>query len=34
MVVTGGLEFYGQVTDNVWNRLLNIAPVNATSITV
>jgi hypothetical protein len=34
MVVTGGLEFYGAVTDNVWNRLTAIAPVGSTSITV
>lgn len=34
MVVTGGLEFYGMVTDNIWNRLTAIAKPGATSITV
>lgn len=34
MVVTGGLEFYGTVSDNTWNRLTAIAPAQATSIAV
>lgn len=29
MVVTGGLEFYGNVTDNIWNRLTEVAPAGA-----
>jgi hypothetical protein len=34
MIVTGGLEFYGSATDNIWNRLTAIAPAGSTSITV
>lgn len=34
LVVTGGLEFHGKITDNVWNRLTAIAPAGSTSITV
>lgn len=34
MVVTGGLEFYGTVTNNIWNRLTAIAPAGSQSIKV
>lgn len=34
MVVTGGLEWYGTVTNNTWNRLTAIAPAKSTTITV
>ena len=34
MVVTGGLEFYGSVADNIWTRLTSIAQVGSSSITV
>ena len=34
MVVTGGLEFYGSVTDNIWTRLTSIAQVGSSSISV
>lgn len=34
LAVTGSIEFYGQATNNMWTRLLKIAPVGSTNITI
>jgi hypothetical protein len=34
LAVTGELSFYGNITDNVWTKLTEIAQVGATTIQV
>lgn len=34
LAVTGELQFFGKITNNVWTRLTSIAPVGATSVQV